>query len=228
MKIKVSLLWGGAIILSVIACQNAGGSKATSDQQATTVDTTIKSFKTEYESVNGTKSKSGKTYIDIHIDSDSSIIYSTEEDILKLENGIVLFGFPTCPWCRNTIEPLLDFAREENVKIHYLNILKIRDQKELKADSTTIVTTNEGTAGYRAILKKFDEVLDPYKELGNDSIKRIVSSTVLFIKDNKAFEKKSGTVESQKNAYVKLTPEQHKELKQIYKDIYSRYKQEGK
>ncbi len=227
MKRKISLLWSFVIVLLTVACQNAGGNKNQNNEDTAVADTTTaKSFREEYESVNGAKSPSGKNiHIDVHVENDSSIIYATEEDVLELENGIVLFGFPTCPWCRNTIEPLLDFAKEQNVKIHYLNIAKIRDQKELQQDSITIVTTNEGTEGYRAILKKFDEVLDPYKGLGDDTIKRISSSTVLFIKDNKAFEKKSGTIESQKDPYVKLTPEQHEELKQIYKEIYARYNQ---
>src|SRR5690606_39751635 len=110
--------------------------------------TTAKSFREEYERVNGAKSPSGKNiHIDVEVENDSLIIYATEEDILELENGIVLFGFPSCPWCRNIIEPLLDFAKEENVQIHYLNIAKIRDKKELQQDSTTVVTTEKGTEG---------------------------------------------------------------------------------
>ncbi len=225
MKKGINVLYGFVVILLIAACQNNSGNKIDSDQQTTALDTASKSFKAEYESGNGTKSKSGKTHISVEVENDSLIIYATEEDILELENGIVLFGFPSCPWCRNIIEPLLDFAKEENVQIHYLNIAKIRDKKELQQDSTTVVTTEKGTEGYRSLLKKFDGIWDSYKGLKNDTVKRIYSPTVLFIKNNKAFEKKSGTVESQKDAYVKLTPEQHEELKQIYKDIYLRYKQ---
>ncbi len=184
--------------------------------------TDAQQFKAEYEDVNGTKSKKGNTFISLNIDTNNAVVYVDEEDVLNTKNGIVLFGFPTCPWCRNTIEPLLEFAKEENVPIYYLNISAIRDKKE-KKDDGTIITTEEGTEGYQSILKKFDKILDPYKELGNDSIKRIVSSTVLFIKDDKGFDKKSGTVESQKDPYIKLTAQQHQELKQTYKDIFARY-----
>ncbi|HLT89132.1 MAG TPA: hypothetical protein VKZ57_16215 [Sphingobacterium sp.] len=227
MKKKTSLLWGFAAVLLIIACQNTGSnsSNANNNSQETVADDTIaiKSFKTEYERGNGTKSKSGKTHISVTVENDSNIIYATEEDILKIENGIVLFAFPTCPWARNIVEPLLDFAKEENVKIYYLNNSKIRDKKELQQDSTTVVTTEEGTQGYYALLEKFDEIWDPYKGLDNDTIKRIYSPTVLFIKNNKAFDKRAGTVESHTDGYVKLTVEQHKELQQAYTDIYHRY-----
>lgn len=227
MKNNTNLLWGFAIVLLVIACQNTGGNSADNTQEVA-VDTTIKSFKVEYESGNGSESRSGKTHISVTVENDSNIVYATEEDILKLENGIVLFAFPACPWARNIVEPLLDFAKEENVKIHYLNNAKIRDKKELQQDSTIIVTTEEGTEGYYALLKKFDEIWDPYRGLDNDTIKRIYSPTVLFIKNNKAFDKRPGTVESHQDGYVKLTVEQHKELQQAYTDIYRRYSNESK
>ena len=210
-----------AIILALLVTITVGcANKENKEEEVVLTD--AQSFKAEYEDVSGTKSKKGNTYITVNIDSNNSVVYVDEEDILNLKDGIVLFGFPTCPWCRNTIEPLLEFAKEENLPIHYINISAIRDKKEKNKDSV-IVTTEEGTKGYHSILKKFDKVLDPYKELGNDTIKRIVSSTVLFIKNGQAFEKKSGTVDTQKDPYVKLTEQQHKELKQIYKDIYARY-----
>lgn len=184
--------------------------------------TDAQQFKAEYEDVNGTKSKKGNTFISLNIDTNNAVVYVDEEDVLNIKNGIVLFGFPTCPWCRNTIEPLLEFAKEENVPIYYINISAIRDKKEKKEDGT-IVTTEEGTTGYQSILKKFDKVLDSYKELDNDSIKRIYSPTVLFIKDDKGFDKKSRTVETQKDPYIKLTAQQHQELKQAYKDIFVSY-----
>lgn len=224
MKVTFAMLTV-CVVASLIGCANHDKK----DEDKSLTDTTLTDaqyFKAEFEDVNGTKSKKGNTFISIDIDTNNSVVYVDEEDVLNTKNGIVLFGFPTCPWCRNTIEPLLEFAKEEKVPIYYLNISAIRDKKEKKEDGT-IVTTEEGTKGYQLILKKFDKLLDPYKELGSDSIKRIVSSTVLFIKDDKGFEKKSGTVETQTDPYVKLTKQQHNELKQVYKDIFVRYNKES-
>lgn len=176
----------------------------------------VQKFKDEYESVNGTISKKGQPFISVSIPDDSRIIYATAEDVVNLENGIVLFGFPTCAWCRNALEPLLEFAKEEKVNIHYVNIREIRDEKELKDGK--IVTIKEGTVGYQAVLEKFHELLKPYPGLNEDSIKRITSPTVIYITDNKPTHIVTGTVSSQEDPYTKLSQEQFAELKQLYKN----------
>lgn len=149
-------------------------------------------FKDQYEKVNGTKTSAGKEYFDVKIDENSPIKYATEEEILNLENGLILFGFPTCPWCRNVVEPLIEFAKENNLTINYLDVQNIRDTKELKDGK--VETTKEGTPGYYKILEKFDSILNPYTGLGDDTIKRIGSPTVVFVKEGKAVYKHVSTV----------------------------------
>lgn len=213
----------GVLLLQLTGCFNEEHKTqdaATADSTQVTALEGIHRFKQEFEEVNGQKSTSGKnTQIAVSIDEANEVIYVNEADVLNLDSGVVLFGFPTCPWCRNVVEPLLDFAAEANVPIYYLNISAIRDTKVLK--DGVVVTTNEGTEGYRAILEKFADILNPYADLDDDSIKRITSSTVVFINDNKGISKSVGTVESQTNAFVKLTPEQHNELKQRYAARYA-------
>ena len=66
-------------------------------------------FKEEYERLNGKKSESG-TYLKVKIDKDNPMIYANIEDVQKLlENGtgVVYFGFPECPWCRNMVPNLI-------------------------------------------------------------------------------------------------------------------------
>jgi len=60
--------------------------------------------------------------VPVQIPDNPRIVYATEQDVLELENGIVLFGWPSCPWFRNAITPLLEFAQEEKAAIYYLNI----------------------------------------------------------------------------------------------------------
>lgn len=212
---NINRLLFGLVLLLLSGCANKDVLK-NSDIVIKQED--IQKFKDEYESLNGTISKSGKTHISVSIPDNSRIIYATEEDVVNLENGIVLFGFPSCPWCRNVIEPLLEFVNEEQISIYYLNIYDIRDKKELQ--DSIVVTTKEGSLGYQAILAKFYGELNPYRGLKVDSIKRISSPTVLYIKDNKAVYKVVSTVESHKNAYQKLNKQQHDELKQRYKNYF--------
>ena len=89
-------------------------------------------FKEEYESYNGmVNENTDKNYLEVNIDRENPIVYKTGKeivDILKNEDAFVYFGFASCPWCRNAITPLLDAAKEMNLKtIYYVDIYDIRD-----------------------------------------------------------------------------------------------------
>jgi hypothetical protein len=201
----------GLILLLLGSCKGDPREQVkNSDAVIKTAD--VQRFKKELESLNETKR------IAVSIKDSSRIIYANEEDVLNLENGIVLFGWPSCPWFRNAVEPLLEFAHEENASIYYLDIHDIRDKKEWKEDQ--VVTTEEGTTGYQSILKKFHDILNPYKGLAEDSIKRISSPTVLYIEKGKGVHKVVSTVTSQTDPYVTLNEEQRQELKQRYKQYF--------
>lgn len=176
----------------------------------------VQQFKNDVESLNETND------IFVSVPDSSRIVIANEEDVLRLENGIVLFGWPSCPWFRNAVEPLLAFSAEENATIYYLDIKNIRDIKELQDGA--VVTIEEGSAGYRAILEKFHDILSPYKALGADSIKRISSPTVLFIENGKGEYKVVSTVVSQKDPHVVLTAEQKQELKERYGQYFAKEK----
>ena len=48
-----------------------------------------------------------------------------EEEIFDILDGtgIIYFGFPECPWCRNAVPVLLDAAEEVGIeKIYYIYI----------------------------------------------------------------------------------------------------------
>lgn len=165
-------------------------------------------FKNELERLNDS------SRVQVHIPDDARIIYATEEDVLKLENAVVLFGWPKCPWFRNAIEPLLEFSKEKNITLYYLNIHDIRDQKELVDGK--VVVKKEGSKGYQAIVDKFKNVLNPYSTLAIDSIKRISSPTVLYIEKGKGAYKVVSTVVSQKDPAKKLDSLQRDELKLRY------------
>ncbi|MFZ4861985.1 hypothetical protein ACL9RF_07350 [Sphingobacterium sp. Mn56C] len=202
-----------SIGLSLINCQPRHAVKEkvkNSDLVLKTEDATR--FKEELESINATNK------VSVHIPDSARIVYANEQDILNLTHGIVLLGWPSCPWFRNAIETLLEFAQEKKAAIYYLNIHDIRDIKEI-GEHGEVVTTKAGSPGYEAILAKFNDILNPYTAVGVDSIKRISSPTVLFIEDGKAVHKVVSTVVSQTNPAVKLDAAQREELKQRY-DAY--------
>lgn len=173
-------------------------------------------FKKEYESLNNQKTE-GKTYPEVKINASNQIKYSNYDEIFKIldTTGIIYFGFPECPWCRNAVPVLLDAAKEANVKkIYYLNNKEDRDNKELKDGK--IKTSQKGTTNYQKLLKKLGDKADNYEGLNDKNIKRVYFPTIITVKNGKITNYISGTVDSQKDPYKPLTKKQKKELKDKY------------
>ncbi|MEG2448157.1 MAG: hypothetical protein RSB45_03775 [Bacilli bacterium] len=179
-------------------------------------------FKKEYESLNGITLESLKIpFLDMQIPDENAMVYSSIEeimDVLDKGTGIIYFGFPECPWCRSAVPVLIDAVKEAGAsKIYYYNAYPIRDVKHLD-DKGNIVIDKEGTKEYYTLISKLAPVLKPYEGLNNEQIKRLYLPTVLFVKDGKIVKMHEGTVESQTDPNIKLTEDQRKELKEIYKD----------
>lgn len=203
-KIIISLMLISAFILT--GCQNKEKTDAVK-------------FKEEYENLNN-QVVNDKKYLELTIDKKNPIKYKTAEeivDIIKNKTGIIYLGYPECPWCRNAVPVLLEAAKQTGVNdIYYLNMYDIRDKKELKDGK--VVTVEEGTEGYKKILEALGDKASVYKDLNDESIKRIYVPLVVFVENGKVVAIQESTVESQKDPYFKLTEEQEKELLNIYKD----------
>lgn len=157
-------------------------------------------FKTEYEALNNS--------IVMNIDEHNPIKYLTFEEVEKLfekGTGVIYFGFPACPWCRNIIPVLFDVARENNINtIYYLN------PRELK---------NNDFDNYSKLL----EILNPY--LKEEDGKRVFTvPDVYFIKDGTVVGNHRSTVESQTDPRVSLNEAQIKELSTIYQNLLNKLK----
>ncbi len=149
LKLLASMLLAVVVWLNVTNCQSRQDTKeAVKNSQVSFKKQEGVRFKQELESLNKTNK------VPVQIPDNPRIVYATEQDVLELENGIVLFGWPSCPWFRNAITPLLEFAQEEKAAIYYLNIHDIRDLKEKDKDGK-VITTKAGSPGYEAILAKF-------------------------------------------------------------------------
>ena len=203
-KIIISLMLISAFILT--GCQNKEKTDAVK-------------FKEEYERLNN-QVVNDKKYLELTIDKKNPIKYKTAEeivDIIKNKTGIIYLGYPECRWCRNAVPVLLEAAKQTGVNdIYYLNMHDIRDKKELKDGK--VVTVEDGTEGYKKILEALGDKASVYKDLNDESIKRIYVPLVVFVENGKVVATQESTVESQKDPYVKLTEEQEKELLNIYKD----------
>ena len=173
-------------------------------------------FKQEYEKLNS-DSKLPK----VSIDEDNVIKYIKFEDvrmILEGGTGVIYFGFPECPWCRNMVPVLLEAADITGLdKIYYYNALDIRDKKSLD-ENGNIVTEKEGTDEYKYIISELYNYLGEYKGLNDSTIKRLYFPTVVFVYEGEVVDIHIGTLESQTDPYITLTDDQVNELKNIYID----------
>lgn len=179
-----------------------------------------KRFKQEYEELND-------SHLEVKIDSDNMIKYiGLEEaiDIIKNDTGVIYFGYPSCPWCRNAVPVLLDAAASTSLDtIYYVDTYNIRDVKELDDDGN-IVTTNEGDRLYDDLLKVLDDILDPYTlTLDNGEVidlgeKRLYVPMVLFVKNGEVVSYHLSTVDSQEDPSISLNDSQRDELYNIYLD----------
>lgn len=178
-------------------------------------------FKNEYESLNGKLNSNDKEYVKVELDADNPYVYATYDevmDILKNKTGVIYFGFPECPWCRNMVPVLADAAKELGIKnIYYFNALDMRDIKSLD-DNGNIVTEKEGTKEYYELIETLGDSIGSYEGLNDDSIKRLYFPTVVFVKDGKILNAHIGTLDSQEDPYVVLNKNQKNELKNIYID----------
>lgn len=158
-------------------------------------------FKSEYEKYNGNG-------IDVSIDTSVDLKYlDTLEviDLLENKTGVIYFGFPTCPWCRNIIPILFDVAKENNEIIYYFNPSSLRG------------TDDEN-------FNKIMTILDSYLEADENGEKVLYVPDVYFIKNGNIVGHHLGSVISQINPFEPLTDVQKTELKQIYLELINKIK----
>ncbi|MCL2560242.1 MAG: glutaredoxin [Turicibacter sp.] len=104
-------------------------------------------------------------------------------ELLESGTGIVYFGFPTCPWCRNLVPALTDAAIEFGVEdILYRNVFEDRNILEL-GDDGEIVEIRAGHPGYYEVLEILGNLAPAYTGLEDDSIRRVFVPAVVFVRD---------------------------------------------
>lgn len=176
-------------------------------------------FKKEYEALNNMNTNDNKhKYRKINIPTTNNIVYAdidTIFDVLNNKTGIIYFGKPECPWCRDIISTLIKTAANNNVsKIYYYNPDKIRQ---------------ENSTEYQELIKRLNQYLetDTTTQNKNDSNfdinkKRLYMPDVYFVKEGNIVGNHIGSVDSQKDPYISLSNTQKNELKKIYTNLINK------
>lgn len=182
-------------------------------------------FKLEYEEYNSQMTSSGLEYITLNINEENPIQYASYEEVmtlLKEGTGVIYFGFPACPWCRNIVPILLDTAVEEKIDtIYYFNALEYRDERRLN-ELGKVELVKEAKEGYVELLEVLGDFASVYEGLNDTNIKRLYFPTVVFVKEGQIIALHEGSVDSQLDPFIPLNEEQIEELKKIYKDSFIR------
>ena len=175
-------------------------------------------FKEEYEKLNGVyNEKNNSYYMNVNILENSNVKYQNASeiiDILKNGTGVIYFGFPECPWCRNLVSVLVNTLNEYTVPFYYYNAYEIRDNKHLDENGNVIID-KDGTKEYYEIVDILNDYLGEYEGLNDSSIKRLYFPTLVFVKDGKILYVHIGTLDSQTNPYIELSEQEKNELSNI-------------
>ncbi len=179
-------------------------------------------FKEEYETLN-----KEDDYRDVSIPSDNPMVYINDVELSsKIENKedmVIYFGFKTCPWCRSIIENLIKASQDLKIsKIYYLDILEIRDKKEIDEDGNVKVV-NPGSEGYQKLLTLLGDSLSDYTISSTVVGKRIYAPNIIYIKDGVISEVISGVSDMQTDSKMELTKEIKDDSYQKIYDFLSNY-----
>ena len=157
-------------------------------------------FKAEYEALNNEN-------VNINISKNNPIKYVTLDevfDIIQNKTGVIYFGFPGCPWCRNMIPVLFEVAKNNNIDtIYYFNPRNVK-----KSDNDEY--------------NKLKEILNEYLFEDENGQKVLYVPDVYFIKDGKIVGHHLGTVDSQADPTISLTEEEKNELLDIFNELFEK------
>lgn len=199
-----------------------------------------KSFKEEYETLNGGYDEElGDNFRTVKISKHNPMVPVEASDIVKKINNketfVVFFGYAECPWCRSMVSTMVKTAKNNKIKkIYYVDVQNIRDQLEYNDESKTFGTATIGSDDYMKLIKKLKNILDDYmvsytsidgeeKEI-NAGEKRIYAPTLIYVKKGKAVESVDGLSDKQETSSDKLTKEMKEDMTSELNEFFSKVK----
>lgn len=144
-------------------------------------------------------------YIKVDIPVNNKVKYLNEEEVISFfesGTGVVYFGYPECPWCRNIVGPLTLASRESGEKLYYVDVHKLTSKDKLF------------------------EILDSFLKEDDEGNKKLYVPDVYFVHDGEILSHHLGSVDSYKNPYLGMNREQEKELISIYQESINQLKKE--
>lgn len=210
------------IIICIIIC-----SLLVINKNKTIMESDAYKFKEEYTALNNQVIESNnKEYPYVELGDSNPFVYASDDNLKSLFDGgtgIIYFGFPKCPWCRNLVPVLSDTATSMGIdKIYYYNILAIRSSYSF--DENNKVVSTDGTDFYYYLLNKLSSYLTEYKVKDNDGNyydtleKRLYAPTLVFITNGEIVGFHEGTIDSQTDPFTPLTDTQTEELSKVLKE----------
>ena len=144
-----------------------------------------------YDGYNGMKrsSTAEETFQEIKVPAFASIKEVTAEEARSVADGIIVFAFPTCPYCRNLMPELIETAKEEGKPLYYCQIDNYRDKYEFDETLNGPVMTVAPGKGYYELLDWLSDYLIDYtvKDENGESIsigeKRIGAPTIITVQN---------------------------------------------
>ena len=215
------------VLLVVIGIIFILGNNKGNDTKKPTED--MLTFKEEYEALNGKDNGAGEKYPSISIPEYNLIKYSSVEEIIELAEGgtgIIYFGFPSCPWCRNAVPELITVTLDKGVDIiHYLDLTDLRSIWEIQEGIA--VEIKQGKKEYYDLLRVFASIINPYVLTDDDGTEyetgelRIYVPLMVFVKDGEIIGYHNTTVKlpEEQSPWDSLTPSQKEELKDLFRDL---------
>lgn len=145
---------------------------------------------------------------------DSRFAQATMKEALALfkegKSGILYFGYPKCPWCIDALPVMNEIAKEDGLTIQYV---RTRD------DDKKLMYSEEEK-------KELISYTEKYLNKDDEGDYQIFVPFVVVVKEGKAISGHIGTVDSHDAHERKMTNEETKELKNIYKTMFADYKGE--
>lgn len=175
-----ALLAAGAV--AAVAAAGAAGYRRAAERRANEAADTLRDA---YESLNGQErlTDPGEHFQTIALPAKIKVQFVTAQQAANLRDGIVFFGFPTCPWCRNVLPLALEVVCGAGQTLYYCPLDEYRDVYALEDDA--LVEKTPAGPGYHALLARLGDCLEPYTltdSHGNDlpiGEKRIFAPTIV-------------------------------------------------
>ena len=236
------LILMGVLLITLVACRNGDDDtenptepvpSESTEQIEQTPSADALAFKAEHEELNGLAHPDVPDAImkDMYVQENNPFRYAQYDEIIELlegGTGIIYFGFPICPWCRNLVPVLTDAAIDFGVEdILYRNVLE--DRNILNLEDGQIVEVRAGHPGYYQVLEILGNLAPEYRGLEDESIRRIFVPAVVFVKDGavisyfqnlSTFQDRVNDEADEVTAWDSMNSDEIQELRQIFMNYF--------